>query len=30
LSPSLGWFAAGRILHGAATGMLLIIALPRW
>jgi MFS family permease len=28
LSPSLGGFAAGRILHGAATGMLLIIALP--
>jgi MFS family permease len=28
LAPSIPWFAAGRIVHGAATGILLVVALP--
>jgi MFS family permease len=28
LAPDLGWFAVGRVVHAAATGMLLIVALP--
>ena len=28
LAPNVMWFAAGRIVHGAATGMLLVVALP--
>ena len=28
LAPSIAWFTAGRTLQGAATGMLLVVALP--
>ena len=28
LAPSAAWFTAGRVLQGAATGMLLVVALP--
>jgi MFS family permease len=28
LAPAVAWFAAGRVLQGAATGMLLVVALP--
>ncbi|GAA5115789.1 MFS transporter [Pseudonocardia adelaidensis] len=28
LAPDVVWFGAGRVLHGGATGMLLVVALP--
>jgi MFS family permease len=28
MAPDIGWFATGRVLQGAATGMLLVVALP--